>query len=76
MAEQKHLYPNVDFFSGIVYEDLKINRDLYVCIFALSRTAGWIAHMLEQYSDNRLIRPTTIYKGPLNKKYVSIEKRG
>lgn len=76
MAEQKHLYPNIDFFSGIVYEDLKINRDLYVCIFALSRTAGWIAHMLEQYSDNRLIRPTAIYKGPLNKKYIAIGKRG
>ena len=75
MVKEKNLYPNVDFFSGLVYEDLGIKPDLYVCIFALSRTSGWLAHMTEQYSDNRLIRPTTIYKGSLKKKFVKIEKR-
>jgi len=69
MAKEKGLYPNVDFFSGIVYDDLGIPAELYVCIFAVSRTAGWIAHMLEQYADNRLIRPTTVYTGPLKKRY-------
>lgn len=69
MEKEKHLYPNVDFFSGLVYENLDIKPELYVCIFALSRTAGWIAHMLEQYEDNRLIRPRSIYVGVLNRKY-------
>ena len=70
MAEEKHMYPNVDFYSGIVYEDLGIKPELYVCLFVLSRTAGWIAHMLEQYSDNRLIRPRQEYVGVSDRKYV------
>ena len=69
MEEEKHMYPNVDFFSGLVYENLGIKPELYVCIFALSRTAGWIAHMSEQYQDNRLIRPRSVYVGVLKRKY-------
>lgn len=70
MAQEKNLYPNVDFFSGIVYENLGIKPGLYVCIFALARTAGWTAHMLEQYKDNRLIRPKSTYIGALSRRYV------
>jgi len=69
MQREKGLYANVDFFSGIVYDNLGIRPELYVCLFAMARTAGWIAHMLEQYETNRLIRPTINYKGDLNKKY-------
>jgi citrate synthase len=75
MAKEKGLYPNVDFFSGIVYEHLNVHPDFYVCIFALARTAGWIAHILEQYSDNRLLRPRALYTGSLKKQYVRLEKR-
>lgn len=75
MIREKGLYPNVDFFSGIVYDDLNIPPELYVCIFALSRTAGWIAHVFEQYGDNRLIRPTTIYTGKIKRKYRKIGSR-
>ena len=75
MAREKNLFPNVDFYSGIVYENLGIKPQLYVCIFALSRTSGWLAHMMEQYKDNRLIRPTTLYNGPLKRNYVKIENR-
>jgi len=75
MKEKKKLYPNVDFFSGIVYESIGIKPSLYVCIFALARTAGWLAHIMEQYKDNRLIRPASIYKGALKKKYIKLEKR-
>ena len=75
MKKEKNLYPNVDFFSGMVYEDIGIKPDLFVCIFALSRTAGWLAHFLEQYGDNRLIRPRAQYTGKLNKKYTHIKRR-
>jgi len=75
MAQEKSLYPNVDFFSGIVYESLGIEKSLFVSIFAISRTSGWIAHILEQYSDNRLIRPRAEYIGEKDRKYVSITKR-
>lgn len=75
MAEEKGLYPNVDFFSGIVYSSLGIKEHSYVCIFALARTSGWLAHMMEQYSNNRLIRPKALYVGDLNKKFVDIQKR-
>lgn len=75
MAEEKKLYPNVDFFSGIVYEGLGIPPDLYVCLFALARTAGWLAHILEQYQDNRLLRPLAQYTGQGARSYVSLSRR-
>lgn len=75
MAEEKGLYPNVDFFSGMVYSSLGIKEHSYVCIFALSRTAGWLAHMMEQYASNRLIRPKALYVGKLNMKFVDLKKR-
>lgn len=53
----KHIYPNVDFYSGVVYKYLDIPPKLATAVFATGRISGWIAHCLEQYSDNRLIRP-------------------
>lgn len=67
MEKTKGLYPNVDFFSASVYYMLGIDIDLYTPIFAFSRTSGWTAHLLEQWEDNRLIRPRAEYVGPRGK---------
>ncbi|NTW50366.1 MAG: citrate synthase, partial [Chlorobiales bacterium] len=75
MLEERKLYPNVDFYSGSVYHLMGISDDLFTPIFAASRASGWIAHVLEQYSNNRLIRPTADYVGPMDQKFVSIEHR-
>ena len=73
--EGRPLYPNVDFFSASVYSMLGIPNDLYTPIFALARIAGWTAHLLEQYADNRLVRPNTVYDGAGNREYVEIANR-
>lgn len=71
----KGLKPNVDFYSASVYTSLQIPRDLFTPIFAISRTSGWAAHILEQYDNNRLIRPRAEYVGPSEQKYVRMENR-
>lgn len=73
---QKGLKPNVDFYSASCYTMLGIPRDLFTPIFAISRVSGWTAHVLEQYEDNRLIRPRAEYVGPVGQHYVPISKRG
>jgi citrate synthase len=73
--KDKHLYPNVDFYSGILLEALGIPVDLFTCIFAMARAAGWCAHWLEQVSANRLMRPSQEYIGDHRRPYVPIEKR-
>jgi citrate synthase len=75
VQESKPLPVNVDFYSASVYYTLGIPIDLFTPIFAISRVAGWTAHVYEQYSDNRLIRPESEYIGPLDVPYVPIEKR-
>lgn len=72
---QKGLKPNVDFYSASVYTALKIPRDLFTPIFAISRVSGWSAHILEQYENNRLIRPRAEYVGPLSAVYIPIDQR-
>ena len=72
---QKGLPANVDFFSASVYDSLGIEHDLFTPIFAVSRTSGWVAHILEQYANNRLIRPRAEYVGPGMQKYVPINER-
>ncbi len=74
--EGRPLYPNVDFFSASVYKMLGIPHDLYTPIFAMARIAGWTAHLLEQYADNRLVRPNALYEGAPNRPYVPMEQRG
>lgn len=69
------LLPNVDFYSASVYIYLGIQRDLFTPIFAVSRVSGWIAHILEQYANNRLIRPRAEYVGPQKRPYRPIEQR-
>lgn len=75
MKNAKALYPNVDFFSASVYYMLGIDIDLYTPIFALSRTTGWTAHLLEQWENNRLIRPRAEYVGPQGYKVTPIAER-
>ncbi|PKL79036.1 MAG: citrate synthase [Candidatus Melainabacteria bacterium HGW-Melainabacteria-1] len=76
MVEKKGLKPNVDFYSASVYHSLEIPVDLYTPIFALSRVSGWVAHCLEQYQNNRLIRPRADYTGPVDRKTRPIAERG
>lgn len=71
----KGLYANVDFYSASVYYMLGIPEDLFTPVFAMSRISGWTAHVLEQYSNNRLIRPRAEYTGPVNLSYVPIAQR-
>jgi len=75
MIEDKDINPNVDFFSASTYYMLGLDPDLFTPIFALSRTAGWTAHLLEQWSDNRLIRPRAEYVGPKGKTFVPLADR-
>jgi citrate synthase len=71
----KGIYPNVDFYSGLVYEKLGIEVDLYTPLFAIARVAGWTAHWLEQLEDNRIYRPTQFYVGSTDSTYVPISDR-
>jgi len=77
-AVQSHreLYPNVDFFSAAVLYYLGIPLDLFTPMFACSRIAGWSAHVLEQYADNRLMRPQSVFIGPKENHFIPIEERG
>jgi citrate synthase len=75
MMREKGLYPNVDFYSASTYYMMGIPLDLYTPIFAVSRITGWTAHILEQYADNKLIRPRAEYVGQRNVAYKPIEDR-
>jgi citrate synthase len=75
VTREKGLLPNVDFYSASAYHSLGIKHDLFTPIFAISRMSGWVAHILEQYSNNRLIRPRAEYVGPDKQVYVPMEQR-
>lgn len=71
----KGIYPNVDFYSGIVYQALGVPRDLFTPIFAIARVSGWLAHWLEQLKNNRIFRPEQVYVGVNDASYIPLEKR-
>lgn len=71
----KKLLPNVDFYSASVYANLGIPDDLFVNIFAMGRISGWLAHIIEQYENNKLIRPRAKYVGEIERKYVPVDQR-
>ena len=75
MQREKGLLPNVDFYSATVYHAMGIPTDLFTPVFAMSRVAGWCAHVLEQYAKNRIYRPRGKYVGPTGLRYVPIEQR-
>ncbi len=71
----KGIFPNVDFYSGLVYRKLGIPRDLFTPVFAISRVAGWLAHWREQLGANRIFRPSQIYTGPEPRSWTPPEER-
>ncbi len=72
----KIIAPNVDFFSGFVYDNLGFPKEIYTPLFAMSRVAGWSAHRIEELiSGKKIIRPASIYVGPENKKYLPLAER-
>ncbi len=71
----KGVYPNVDFYSGVVYQTMGIPTDLFTPIFAVARVAGWLGHWVEQLVGNRIFRPEQISVGPTDVPYVPLEKR-
>ncbi len=75
MLEKKGMHPNVDFYSASTYYLMNIPLDLYTPIFAVSRISGWTGHILEQYHNNKLIRPRAEYIGKRDQKYVPIADR-
>jgi citrate synthase len=75
MIQQKGIYPNVDFYSGFVLHHLGIPTYLFTPLFAVGRTPGWLAHIMEQYADNRIMRPIAEYTGPRDESYVPLELR-
>ncbi|MGH9435106.1 MAG: citrate/2-methylcitrate synthase, partial [Terriglobia bacterium] len=75
MIHEKKINANVDFYSASAYFSLGIPLELYTPVFAASRIAGWTAHVLEQYADNKLIRPLAEYTGPVNLKYTPVGQR-
>ena len=75
MHEKKGMFPNVDFYSASTYYLMGIPLDLYTPIFAISRISGWTGHILEQYADNKLIRPRAEYVGERNREYKPINER-
>jgi citrate synthase len=75
MLREKGMYPNVDFYSASTYYMMGIPLELFTPIFAVSRISGWTGHILEQYANNKLIRPRAEYVGPRDLKYVPIDER-
>ncbi len=75
VTAEKNIYPNVDLYSGACYAAMGIPTDQFTPIFAMSRVAGWSAHVLEQHAHNRLIRPRAEYTGPARQAYVPMDQR-
>ena len=71
----KGIYPNVDFYSGIIYDKMGIDMDLFTPLFAMARVSGWLAHWLEQLRENKLFRPDQIYSGEHNRPYIPLADR-
>ena len=69
------IYPNVDFYSGLVYRKMGIPTDLFTPVFAIARVAGWLAHWKEQLIENRIFRPTQVYNGLHEVSYTPIDQR-
>jgi citrate synthase len=74
----RKLYPNVDFYSGVIYSALGIPRSMFTVMFAIARTAGWVAHWMEMIGDPamKIGRPRQLYTGPVQRDYADIDKRG
>lgn len=76
MAQEKNMYPNLDWPAGRLYHAMQLDVPLYTPIFAMARVAGWAAHIIEQMDNNRLIRPRALYKGPTPRPVLPLAQRG
>lgn len=75
MGREKRIFPNVDFFSGLVYKAMGIETAMFTPLFAVSRVAGWVARCIEYRQNNRIFRPRGIYTGEINRQYVPVGER-
>ena len=75
LLASKGIYPNVEFYSGVLYKTMGLDEDFFTCIFAMARVSGWLAHWLEQIKDNKLFRPDQMYDGPHGRVYTPIARR-
>ena len=75
LLAHKKVYPNVDFYSGIIYDQMGIPSDTFTPIFAMARVAGWLAHWLEQLKENKIYRPDQIYEGEHGRRYLPLDQR-
>lgn len=73
--QKKRLYPNIDFWTGVALYQVGIPPEYYTTLFAMSRVAGWTAHILEYWENNRIFRPRACYTGPHDLQYVPIDQR-
>jgi citrate synthase len=74
-GERKKIFPNVDFYSGLVYRCLRISSEMFTPLFAVSRVAGWTARVLEYMRNNRIFRPRAVYTGAFEKKVTPLDQR-
>ena len=75
MMREKGLFPNLDFYSATAYHLCGVPTVMFTPLFAVSRTSGWVAHVIEQRDDNRLIRPNADYTGPPAREFVKLQDR-